>query len=177
MSINAASTTPDWAAGPVWAIFDSGAVTRNNWTLGYPNTDPLYFFQANDLNTLAQLINTNAYQTTTMTGAALQATVSRYNSLVTAGAGDTDFGKSAFKAQVNTPPYYAAFSAPVVHDTLTGVKVNTRAQVIDLDENVIPRLYAAGEMVGGMSAHGLFKCLIYGMIGGRNAAGEPAFLG
>jgi hypothetical protein len=178
MSINAASTFPDFAAGPVWDIFDSGAVTRNGWTVGYPNTDPLYFYQANDFNTLAQQINTNAYQTTTMSGATLAATVARYNSLVAAGAGDTDFGKSAFTKQINTPPYYAAFSAPVVHDTLTGVKVDyNTAQVKDLDNNAIPNLYAAGEMIGGMSAHGLFKCIIYGILAGRSAAANAPFLG
>jgi hypothetical protein len=177
MSINAASTAPDWAAGPVWAIFDSGSVTRNGWTIGYPNTDPMYFYQANDLNTLAQMINTNAYQTTTMSGATLSSTVARYNSLVAAGAGDTDFGKTAFTKQINTPPYYAAWSSPVVHDCLTGVKVDGSGHVIDLDENVIPKLYAAGEMVGGMSAHGLFKVIVQGILAGRGAAAEAPFLG
>jgi len=177
MSINAAAQPPDFDAGPIWTIFDSAAVTREGWTLGYPNTDPNYFYQANDFNTLAQMINTNSYQTTTMSGATLIATVNRYNSLVSAGAGDTDFGKSAFTKQINTPPYYAAFSAPVVHDTLTGVHINSNAQVMDLDDNVIPNLYSAGECAGGMSAHGLFKCLIFGLIAGRNAAAEEPFLG
>ncbi len=177
MSINAAAAAPDFDAGPIWTIFDSAAVSREGWTLGAPNTDPLFFYEANDLPTLAQQINTNAYQTTTMSGAALQATITRYNTLVTAGAGDTDFGKSPFKNQISTPPYYAAFSAPVVHDTLTGVHINTSSQVMDLDDNVIPRLYAAGEVAGGMSAHGLFKCHVFGLIAGRNAAAEAPFLG
>jgi urocanate reductase len=177
LSINAASQGPDWGAGPVWDIFDSGAVSRNNWTIGYPNTDPLYFYQANDLNTLAQMINTHAYQTTTMSGATLTATVARYNSLVTAGAGDTDFGKKAFTKQCNTPPYYAAFAAPVVHDTLTGVKTsNDTMQVQDLDDNGIPNLFAAGEMIGGMSAHGLFKVIVQGIQAGRSAAAQAPFL-
>ena len=54
MSMNAASIAPDWSGGPVWDIFDSAAVTREGWTLGAPNTDPLFFYQANDLPTLAQ---------------------------------------------------------------------------------------------------------------------------
>jgi len=179
MSINAASAAPDWAAGAVWTIFDSAAVTRNGWTMGYPNTDPLYCFSASTLPALAQLINTNSYQTTPMSGATLQATVTRYNSLVSAGAGDADFGKPAasFKSQITAPPYYAAYSAPVLHDCLTGIHVNAgTANVLDLDDNGIPGLYAAGESVGGMSAHGLFKCAIYGVIAGRSAAMNPPYL-
>ncbi len=178
LSINSASSSPDWAAGPVWTIFDSAGVTRNGWTLGYPNTDPLFFYEANDLPTLAQQINTNAYQTTTMNGATLAATITKYNTLVTAGAGDTAFGKSPFKSQINTPPYYAAFSAPVVHDSLNGIHADpTSAKVLDLDDNIIPHFYAAGETVGGMSAHGLFKCFVFGVIAGRNAAMETPLAG
>ena len=173
MAINAASAEPDFAAGPVWAIFDSAAVTREGWTLGSPNTDPLFFYQANDLPTLAQQINSNAYQTTPMSGAVLQATVTRYNSLVAAGKGDTDFGKTTFNQQINTPPYYAAFDTPVLHDCLTGVRMDTGARVVDLDANPIPHLYVAGESAGGFAVHGLTKCMVFALIAGTNAAQEP----
>jgi hypothetical protein len=170
MAINAASAEPDFAAGPVWAIFDSAAVTREGWTLGSPNTDPLFFFQANDLPTLAQQINNNAYQTTPMSGAVLQATVTRYNGLVAAGKGDTDFGKTTFNQQINTPPYYAAFDTPVLHDCLTGVRMDTGARVLDLDANPIPHLYVAGESAGGFAVHGLTKCMVFALIAGTNAS-------
>jgi hypothetical protein len=173
MARNAASTAPDWAAGPIWTIFDSGAVTREGWVTGYPNTDPLFFFQANDLPTLAQQINTNAYQTTPMDGPTLQATVARYNGFVTA-AKDSDFSKPAtlLKYQINTPPYYAAFSAPAIRNWYTGIRINERGQVMDLDANVIPSLYGAGESCGGFTMHGLTKCFIFGRIAGTNAASE-----
>jgi hypothetical protein len=173
MSQNAASAAPDYAAGPIWAIFDSAGVAREKWTLGYPYTDPLFFFQANDLPTLAQEINSNVYQVTPMDGTVLQATVTRYNSMVAAGKGDTDFGKTTFNQQINTPPYYAAWYAPSIHDCLTGIRMNSDAQVIDLDGNVIPRLYVAGESAGGFSTHGLSKCMVFGLIAGTNAAQEP----
>jgi hypothetical protein len=177
MAINAASTAPDWAAGPIWSIFDSAAVTREGWTLGYPNTDPLFFYSAPTLAGLAQEINTNAYQTTPMDGTVLTATVTRYNTLVAAGKGDTDFGKTTFTNQINTPPYYAASRNPVIHDCLTGIRMNTNAQVIDLDGNVIPHLYVAGESAGGFSTHGLTKCFIFGLIAGTNATQEPTNVG
>jgi hypothetical protein len=172
MAINAASAEPDFAAGPAWAIFDSAAVTREGWTIGPPHTDPLFCFSAPDLNTLATEINSNVYMTTPMNGATLAATVARYNSLVAAGKGDTDFGKTAFNQQINTPPYYAAFATTVRHDCLTGIRMNTQAQVLDLDANVIPHLYVAGESAGGFSIHGLSKCMVFAMIAGTNAALE-----
>jgi succinate dehydrogenase/fumarate reductase flavoprotein subunit len=168
MCINAASTGPEWGAGPIWMIFDSAAVTREGWVLGYPNTDPLFFFQANDIPTLAQEINTNSYQSTPMNATTLQATITRYNSLAAAGK-DTDFGKSAIKYQINTPPYYAASASPAVHDNLSGLHITGQTQVMDLDGNVIPGLYAAGETAGGFAVHGLPKCLIFGRIAGMNA--------
>jgi hypothetical protein len=171
MSINAASTPPDYAAGPIWAIFDSAGVTRAGWTLGYPNTDPRFFFQASTIAGLAPLINTNSYQTTSMDPAVLTATITRYNSLVAAGKGDTDFGKTPFTYQINTPPYYAGWQTPEVWQWYGGgVRINPQtAQVLDLDGNVIPGLYAAGEAVGGSSMHGLTKHIILARIAGTNA--------
>jgi hypothetical protein len=175
LAINSASVGPDYQAGPVWAIFDSAAVTREKWTLGSPNTDPAWFFQANDLATLATQINTNKYMTAPMSGATLQATVTKFNGFVTAGK-DTDFSRTAatLKYQINTPPYYAAAFNVVPHDCLTGIRMDTGAHVLDLDGNVIPHLYVAGESAGGFAVHGLTKCMVFGLIAGQNAAKETS---
>jgi len=79
MAINANSSGPDWSAGPIWAIFDSAAVTREKWTVGPPNTDPAYFYQANDIPSLVLQINTHKYQKTPMDPTALQNTITRHN--------------------------------------------------------------------------------------------------
>ncbi len=44
--------------GPIWAIFDADAVTRQRWTIAPPFIDPNggFFFQANTLEELAQKI-------------------------------------------------------------------------------------------------------------------------
>jgi FAD binding domain-containing protein len=175
LAINPASAAPNWSSGPVWAIFDSAAVTRENWTLGPPNTDPLFFYQANDLATLAQQISTNQFQTTPMSGATLQNTVTRYNSFIDAGK-DSDFNKPAtlLKYKINSPPYYAGFSPPFTRDWYAGVHINGKAQVLDLDGNVIPSLYCAGESAGGFTSHGMTKCFIFGRLAGQNAAAETA---
>ena len=177
MAPNAGSISPDFSAGPVWAIFDENARVAQNWTVAAPwpttgqTVDPKFFFSAADIPSLVAKINTCPYQFGPMTAATLQATITKYNGFVTAGV-DTDFGRPAanLKAQINTGPYYAAFSSPVIHDWLTGLHIDDGARVLDLDGKVIPGLYAAGEDVGGMVMHGLAKCAVYGMIGGYNAA-------
>jgi succinate dehydrogenase/fumarate reductase flavoprotein subunit len=44
--------------------------------------------------------------------------------------------------------------------------------VIDMQGAVIPGLYCGGESAGGFSQHGLARCVVQGLIAGRNAAAE-----
>ena len=102
---------------------------------------------------------------------ALQNTVTRYNSFVDAGK-DADFGKPAPKYKIEAAPFYAAWATPVIHDTRSGLRINAKCQVVDLEGNVIPGLYCGGESAGGFSLHGLARCTTQGRIAGKNAAGE-----
>ena len=104
-----------------------------------------------------------------MSGAALQDTVNRYNSFAADGV-DTDFRKPGPLHKIETPPFYAAWSTPILHDALTGLRTNTNAEVIDTRGNVIPGLYCAGESQGGFAQHGLTRCMVFGRIAGRHAA-------
>jgi hypothetical protein len=157
--------------GPIWAIFDADAVKREQWTVVPPYVDPDgYFYSANTLPALAAAI-VNKYQRKPMPGAALESTVGRYNSFVDAG-NDADFGKAAPKYKIQTPPFYAAWAMPVIHDTRAGLRINAKCQVIDFAGNVIPGLYCAGESAGGFGLHGLARCLVQGCIAGKNAAAE-----
>jgi succinate dehydrogenase/fumarate reductase flavoprotein subunit len=106
-----------------------------------------------------------------MKGATLQATVERYNSFVESGV-DKDFGKPSPKHKIQTPPFYAAWGTPLVHDTRSGLRINNKCQVMDLTGQVIPGLYCAGESAGGFNQHGLGRCTTQGFISGRNAAKE-----
>jgi len=40
MAMNAGSAPPDYAAGPIWAIFDADTVARNQWRVTPPYVDP-----------------------------------------------------------------------------------------------------------------------------------------
>jgi succinate dehydrogenase/fumarate reductase flavoprotein subunit len=155
--------------GPIWAIFDADAVTREKWKPAPPHVDrDGYFFSADTLGELAGRIK-NPHQKQAMSGAALEETVSRYNSFVAEGA-DKDFNKPTPLHKIATPPFYAAWSTPILHDTLTGLRTNTDSQVIDIRGEAIPHLYCAGESQGGFAQHGLARCIVFGRIAARHAA-------
>ena len=155
--------------GPIWAIFDAEAVTRQRWDPTPPNVDPSgYFYSADTIAELAGKIE-NPYQTLPMRGAVLQETVSRYNSFVDAGT-DADFGKPTPRYKIQTPPFYAAWSTPVLHDSLCGLRVDTRARVVDIHGEVITGLYACGETMGGFPQHGLGRSSLFGRVAGRDAS-------
>jgi len=159
--------------GPIWAIFDADAATREKWNTKPPNVDPDgYFFSADTIAELASKIK-NPYQKQTMSGGVLQETVARYNSFVTAGA-DTDFKKPTPLYKIEKPPFYAAWSTPILHDTLTGLRTNTNGEVMDIRGDVIQGLYCAGEAQGGFAQHGLARCLAFGRVAARHAAGRTA---
>jgi hypothetical protein len=172
LAMNEYSEPPDYCPGPVWAIFDAEAAAREGWKVVPPYVDPDgYFFSANTLAELAAAIR-NEYQARPMKGDVLQATVQRYNSFVDLGE-DKDFGKPAPKYKIQTPPFYAAWATPVVHDTRAGLRINRKCQVIDMDGKIIPGLYCAGESAGGFNQHGMGRCATQGFIAGINAAAEP----
>ncbi|MFZ0414403.1 MAG: FAD-binding protein, partial [Candidatus Acidiferrales bacterium] len=160
--------------GPIWAIFDANAVKREEWTVEPPYVDIAegYFFSANSIAALAAAI-VNKHQRKPMPGATLENTVVRYNSFVDGGK-DADFGKPAPKYKIDTPPFYAAWATPVVHDTRAGLRINAKCQVVDFSGAVIPGLYCAGESAGGFSLHGLARCSVQGRIAGKNAAIEAS---
>jgi succinate dehydrogenase/fumarate reductase flavoprotein subunit len=165
-------TTP--GGGPIWAIFDADAVKREGWKVEAPYVDYAegYFFSAGSIAALAEKIK-NKFQKKPMPPDALQETVTRYNSFVEAGK-DSDFGKPAPKYKIQTAPFYAAWATPVIHDTRSGLRINSKSQVVDMNGEIIAGLYCGGESAGGFSLHGLARCTVQGRIAGRNAAAETA---
>jgi succinate dehydrogenase/fumarate reductase flavoprotein subunit len=158
--------------GPIWAIFDSDAVAREKWNPSPPDVDfdAGFCFRADTIAELAGRIAMK-YQKKPMPGDILKATVERYNSFVDAGT-DADFGKPVPKYKIQTPPFYAAWATPALHDTRSGLRINAKSQVVDLNGKVIPGLYCGGESAGGFSQHGLARCIVQGLLAGKNAAAE-----
>jgi urocanate reductase len=155
--------------GPIWAIFDSEAVKREGWDPRPPNVDPNgWFFGADSIAELARRIE-NPYQSTPVPAQALEETVARFNSYAATGK-DPEFGRPKLQFKIEKPPFYAAWSTPILHDTLTGLKITPKCQVVDVHGQVIPGLYCCGETAGGFALHGLPRATVFGRIAGREAA-------
>jgi hypothetical protein len=155
--------------GPIWAIFDADAVAREKWDVKPPHVDLQgYFFVADTIEELAKKI-VNEYQWRPMPPDALRKTVDRYNSFVDKGV-DEDFKKPRPLHKIVKPPFYAGWHTPAIHDTYTGIRINTTGQVIDLRGQVIPGLYACGDSAGGFGQHGICRAATFGRLAGYHAA-------
>lgn len=103
-------------------------------------------------------------------------TMAQWNASTSAGK-DALFGRTSFSVPLASPPYYAIQVFPAIYQTTGGLKIDSRARVIDADGAPIPGLYAAGEVTGGV--HGA-NCLggnatadlvVFGRIAGEEAIG------
>jgi|AntAceMinimDraft_1070359.scaffolds.fasta_scaffold10087_2 hypothetical protein len=174
LAMNEGSVAPNYYSGPIWAIFDQDAVDRTGWELRYPyvNEDNGYFFRADTIEELASKINQNhPFQRVPL--AHLAQTVSTWNGYVADGA-DPEFEREvdAPMNPVAAPPFYALAIMVIWHDSYGGLRVNGSNQVVDLQGQIIPGLYAGGEAVGGFNKHGLGKGHVHGFIAGTHVAAE-----
>ena len=84
--------------------------------------------------------------------------------------------KTNWANPLDTPPFHAYHVTTGVTFTFGGVKISSQAEVEDLYGRVIPGLYAAGEMVGGLFFHnyasgtGLMSGATFGRLAGKSAA-------
>ena len=136
--------------GPIWAIFDADAVKREAWRPEPPHVDSAagFFFAAATVEELAAKIAMQ-YQRVPMPPRNLAQTVARYNTFVETGV-DAEFGKPTPRYKIETPPFFAAWATPVIHDTRAGLRINARCEVLDMNGAVIPGLYCGGEFGGGL---------------------------
>ena len=175
LALNEGSEAPDYFSGPLWAVFDQDAVDRNGWELRYPYvSENGYFFRADTIEDLAERIYSgNEFQR--MPLRYLAETVAGWNGYVEAGT-DPDFEREAEApmSPIMTPPFYALSIMVIWHDSYGGLRVNGRQQVVDMQGQVIPGLYAGGEAVGGFNKHGLGKGHVHGYIAGTHAVEEPS---
>ena len=160
---------------PLWTIFDADYAASEGFNCAYPDVDTEngYFFSGDTIEELAQNIVNKYYEDYPMDPQVLVDTISHYNEMVDKGH-DEDFGKpdDEMTKKIETGPFYAAWSTPVPHDTLTGLRTNAHRQVLTVMGEPIPGLYAAGECAGGMHTHGLGKVQTAGYIAGLYAATE-----
>jgi len=164
---NALRHVPDAA---VFAIFDDIQLKSNK--------PPLFAFddhlkagkvvkRGNAIGALALDIGVPAGQ--------LISTIDTYNSYVDAGL-DAEFGRKDL-VKILVPPFYAIVASGVVFMTMGGVKTNARLQVLGVNGQAIPGLYAAGEVQGAaqwmgnafMGGAGNGAALVFGRLAAKDA--------
>jgi len=106
----------------------------------------------------------------------LSASFSTYNEA--AKTGNDPHGKIYF---TNAPfhiedSFFVAEVTPVVHYTMGGLAISPKSEcVFEKNNRVIPGLYAAGELAGGihgrnrLGGSALCECIVFGRVSGRNA--------
>merc|ERR1711959_217384 len=97
-----------------------------------------------------------------------------------AASGPTGSGKKFYHnalpgAKVPTEPFYVAIITPISHYCMGGLEVTADAEVISA-KGVIPGLYAAGEIAGGvhgnnrLGGNSLLDCVVFGRVAGKAAS-------
>merc|ERR1719393_176350 len=97
-----------------------------------------------------------------------------------AASGPTGSGKKFYHnvipgSQVASEPFYVAIITPVIHYCMGGLEVTADAEVIS-KTGVIPGLYAAGEIAGGvhgnnrLGGNSLLDCVVFGRVAGKAAS-------
>ena len=123
--------------------------------------------KANSVEELAKAMNVPADH--------LKAALDDFNKHVADKSKDA-FGRTLYSTPIDKPPFYAAPRVPTVHHTMGGVKIDTGCHVYNTDGKIIPGLYAAGEVTGGihganrLGGNALTDTVVFGRIAGTNAA-------
>jgi len=170
-----------------WAIFDEpgrdgmsmrGVEWINTPMDGHPLLDnPEITSKGATLAELAESIG--------VPGEALAASVVHYNAMIDAGE-DADFSRFATAEEapprIDQPPFYAIQFFPMTRKSMGGVTIDMEGRALDDNGDVIPGLYAIGELTGSVGINGkhgmdgmfLGPAVITGRVAGRTIAAAHA---
>ncbi len=176
----------DYANQPCWLVFDDEFVRRYGGFGSGPGSIPDWIARADSLAGLADVVG--------LPSEALASTVARWNDLVAEGR-DLDFGRgeSAYDwwcgdravppgrdstlGPIEHGPFYAVEVISSCLGTKGGPRTTVAGQVVDVDGDPIPGLYAAGNamagptgMVYGGAGGTLGPAVVFGRLAGRAAA-------
>ena len=147
-----------------WLIVDQKMVDASAVIAGYINKG--FTVSGDTYEALAEAINVPAD--------AFATTMNTWNGYV-AEKNDPDFGRTSFANALDTAPYYAIKVSAGVHHTMGGVQINTATEVLNTEGNVIPGLFAAGEVTGGvhggnrLGGNAVADIVVFGRIAGASA--------
>ena len=164
---------------PTWAILNGGIVSalgmtqdevKNGIRLGR-------MVKGDSASELEAALN--------MQKGALTGSLDRINQALKNDGTDPDFGGERGKGMISLKdgPFFAISQWPSVHYTMGGLRIDENAKVTDVLGKPIPRLYAAGEVCGGihgsnrLAGNSLTECVVFGRIAGEKAGAEIARAG
>lgn len=162
--------------GFVWSIWDQSITDMGGQTITVPaasegckrEVEQGYFKKADTIEELAAQIDIDP--------TILRETVDHYNEMMRNGE-DTEWGRKTGLGEVIKAPFYAAKTVPATCDTAGGLTINQQAEVLDVWNNPIPGLYAAGSTTAGWrgeiyqgSGTAISIAVTFGRIAGENVA-------
>lgn len=112
--------------------------------------------------------------------AVLEETVSKFNKAVQE-QNDPEFNRPSFTGDIGniggTPeiisaPYYACLRKPAAHITKGGVRITNDGHVLAENNEIIPGLFAAGEVTGDIGAAGLMQANVQGYTLGKTLSNQ-----
>ena len=148
-----------------WLIVDQKMVDASSVIQGYINRG--FMFSGDTCEALAEALDIPAD--------AFAKTMETWNGYV-AGKNDPDFGRTSFANPLDTAPFYAVKVTAGIHHTMGGLKIDSETHVISEAGEIIPGLYAAGEVTGGvhggnrLGGNAVADFVVFGRIAGAQAA-------
>jgi hypothetical protein len=172
---------------PAWIILDQQYLTKYALLTFMPGSKaPEWLPQGETLADLAKTVGIDP--------AGLQETVTRFNRFASEGRdpdfhrgesvydhfyGDPDHAPNPNLGTIEKGPFYALQVHPGAIGTKGGAKVTTDAQVLRVDGETIPGLYAAGNVMAGVTGAGypgagatIGAAMTFGYLAGLHAASQ-----
>ena len=151
--------------GYAYTILDQKMMDASATYAGYYNNG--YAVKGETIEELAEAIGVDPET--------FAATMESWNAAIDNGV-DPDFGRTSLLVKLDTAPFYAIKVAPGIHHTMGGIAIDTDAQVLNEAGEVIPGLFAAGEVTGGvhgnnrLGGNAVADIVVFGRIAAQSAA-------
>lgn len=159
----------------VYAIFDSNVINEEFWSTQDGYQDFVELAKAgkcgygDTLEELAESIGVDPIE--------LEKSVREFNQAVD-GLIEDEFGRELFYKKIEDGPFYASIRSAYTHYTIGGLQIDSQARVKNTNGDIIPGLYAAGEVTGGihgenrLGGNSLTECIVFGRIAGESILGS-----
>ena len=150
--------------GMAWLIVDQQMVDASAVIQGYIKNG--YTVEGDDAAALAKAADIDPDT--------LTATIEKWNECVQ-NKKDDEFNRTSFNHEL-TGKLYALTVQPGIHHTMGGLKIDTKTEVLNKKGDVIPGLFAAGEVTGGvhgknrLGGNAVADFVVFGRIAGQPAA-------